>query len=294
MTRRKTPLLVSSEYVSPYPDFSLQLSETRLLLFETIKGIYPEMLRKLSDEVFPLFEKLVGSGLKFWGMWGPRFVSSYELLAIPDASARQRKRRNLKSALDAWADTFNVTERWAKDEAVRTLWRWHCDPEWRKSLRWNPSCVPSSYPPTGEPFEFGCEGWETKHLTWSSFSESVRRRFEEKLREYGKKTRWHAESYGLVRSRRKYSRANFEWFVRYQFAGRSSTEIAKEGYGDDPDSTVLKGIKAAAKLIGWDHLREPKVRRKRKIRKLSNLPLAAVRANALSCTHDREDRKTCS
>ena len=45
----------------------------------------------------------------------------------------------------------------------------------------------------------------------------------------------------------------------YQFAGMSSTAIVnrlvEKGVGQD-ESTVLKGIKAAAKLVGWDHLRD--------------------------------------
>jgi hypothetical protein len=94
----------------------------------------------------------------------------------------------------------------------------------------------------------------------------VCKRFEKKLSEYQAETRKLAESRGLVRTQRKYSTDNFDWFVLYQFAGWSSTKIAKRGYGEDPDSTVLKGIKTAARLIGWDHLRKPEVKRRGKIR----------------------------
>jgi hypothetical protein len=75
-----------------------------------------------------------------------------------------------------------------------------------------------------------------------------------------------AESMGLVRARRKYSPDNLEWFVLYQFAGISSKTIADRYVaveGKDLDeSTVLKGIKAAAKLIGWNHLRQSRQNRK--------------------------------
>jgi hypothetical protein len=70
---------------------------------------------------------------------------------------------------------------------------------------------------------------------------------------------------GLVRARRKYSPDNLEWFVVYQFAGMSSKIIADRvvAEGNDVDeSTVLKGIKAAAKLIGWNHLRQSRQNRK--------------------------------
>ena len=92
-------------------------------------------------------------------------------------------------------------------------------------------------------------------LTWPKYSQSLRQRFEKALLEYEKETRKLAEACGLVRAQLKFSPANLEWFVLYQFAGRSSTAIAKGKYGDDPDSTVLKGIKTAAKLIGWGQLR---------------------------------------
>jgi len=74
---------------------------------------------------------------------------------------------------------------------------------------------------------------------------------------------------GLVRARRKYSPDNLEWFVLYQFAGMSSGTIsdryAAQGRAVE-ESTVLKGIKAAAKLIGWNELRQPRRNRNRKTR----------------------------
>jgi hypothetical protein len=59
--------------------------------------------------------------------------------------------------------------------------------------------------------------------------------------------------------------------VRYQFAGESSVEIANTNSptARPPDeSTVLKGIKAAAKRIGWKQLRAPARKAYRKIRPL--------------------------
>jgi hypothetical protein len=87
--------------------------------------------------------------------------------------------------------------------------------------------------------------------------------------EYEKETREFAESRGLVRAQRKYSPDNFEWFVLYQFAGMSSTAIADRYAEKDKfleESTVLKGIKAAAKLIGWNQLRASPQTHSRKIR----------------------------
>lgn len=270
MTKRKAPFLAYCEYVSPDTRDSIQASRARLRLFETVRSTCPKMLKELSDKVFPLFEELAGASHIFWGINGPPHVSPHELLTqtsvassgghTADTPASTKKRQELKLAFDAWANAFHLTERWAKDETVRTLGHWHRDPEGRKSLKWNPFYAHSSRASIGKPFEFCCEGWETELLTWSRYRESVCRRFKEKLREYEKATRQQAESCGLVRSQRKYSLVNFEWFVRYQFAGWSSTKIAEEcwlGQSRGPDeSTVLKGVKAAAELIGWTELRK--------------------------------------
>ena len=181
--------------------------------------------------------------------------------------SRNEDLESLTVALRKWTTKFNVDDEWLVNDALRTLRGWFVAPEWRRSLRWDTqyglSRITAS---TGERFEFTCEGWETELLTWSRYSESVRERFAKQLSQYERETRKLAESHGLVRARRKYSPNNFDWFVLYQFAGQSSTEIAKTGYGDDPDSTVLKGIKAVAKLIGWQHIRKvAKAKRRRKI-----------------------------
>ena len=73
---------------------------------------------------------------------------------------------------------------------------------------------------------------------------------------------------GLVRAPHKYSPSNLDWFVLYQFAGLSSPQIVKRIARQDPnidESTVLKGVKAAAKLAGWDCLRPAPRRNNRKI-----------------------------
>jgi hypothetical protein len=269
-TRRETPRLAYPEYISQDAQNSIQVSRARLVLFETVKNVYPKMLRELSEKVFRLFEDLASGGYIFWAIDGPRHQSPYESLLIPsaassggykaDTSASKEKRGELKVVLDEWAHTFNVTERWAKDEVVRTLGHWHRDPEGRKSLTWNPVYVHSCSVSTGEPFHFHCEGWETELLTWLRYRKSVRQRFEEQLLQYEKKTRELAESCGLVLAQLKYSPANFEWFVLYQFAGLSSTKIADERsrtHAAVDESTVLKGVKTAAKLIGWDRIRNP-------------------------------------
>jgi hypothetical protein len=76
----------------------------------------------------------------------------------------------------------------------------------------------------------------------------------------------------LVRVPHKSSPANLEWFALYQFVGLSSKGIAdRPNFASDPDaapdeSTILKGVKAAARRIGWDSLRPTRGRLNRKIR----------------------------
>jgi hypothetical protein len=249
-SRRKTPPLAYSEYVSPYPNNSSQVCLARLELIEAVKRVFPMFLKTLSAEVFPLYRKLAKKGYGFDQiLWWPA-VSPYKDLT---------EAGGLKLALSEWAVKFHADSDWLKDEALRTLRGWYFAPEWRRSLRWSPICGSSSSVATGETFEFSYMGWETELLTWSRYSQLLHEELNKKLTEYEEDTRKLAESRGLVLAQRKYSPDNFDWFVLYQFAARSSTEIAKEKYKgkstEDADSAVLKGIKAAAELIGWNRLR---------------------------------------
>ena len=146
---------------------------------------------------------------------------------------------------------------------------WYVAPDWRSSLAWDRYNGRRAVPAIGKTFELSHRGWEVQLLGWPAYSQSLRQGFETKLLEYEKETRELAESMGLVRARRKYSPDNLEWFVLYQFAGMTSRTIADryavEGKAVD-ESTVLKGIKAAAKLIEWNHLIHPRQTRNRKIR----------------------------
>lgn len=264
MAKRKTPSLAVSEYVSPNLDNSVQVWRARLQVIEAAKRVFPIFLKKLSADVFPLYCQLAKEGKLAKGrndfdkaLWGK---SPYD--ALTDDGG-------LKSALSKWAGHFNAEAEWLMVGALRTLRGWHVAPDWRESLAWDPHHGRKDRPAVGKAFEFCYQGWEVQLLTWQAYSESLRQSFETKLLEYAEQTRELAESMGLVRARRKYSPDNLEWFVLYQFAGMTSKIIADryavEGKALD-ESTVLKGIKATAKLIGWNHLGQPRQTRNRKIR----------------------------
>ena len=262
-TRRKTPRLAYCEYVSRDTDASSQVWLARLLLIETAKRVHPGFLETLSNGVFPFYRKLAKKGYDFDKILWSASVSPYAALT---------EEGGLKSALAKWAAEFNAEAAWVKDEALRTLRDWYVAPDWRKSLRWHAIHGHSDTAPTSEAFEFRFTEWNTELLTWPRYSELLRRLFEKTLLEYERKTRKLAESCGLVRATQKYSPDNFDWFVLYQFAGVSSAEIVNKQYAEHStrveESTVLKGIKTAAKLIGWDHdhLRTPHGNRNRKTR----------------------------
>jgi hypothetical protein len=166
--KRKTPLLAYCEYVSPGSD-GIEVSRARLRLFETMKRVCPEFLKKLSTEVFPLYQELAEAGCTFWGIDGPRHLSPYELITQGSASssaghtadtpARMKKRDNIKSALPKWAIEFNADRVWLIDDALRTLQHWYRAPEHRQSVSWNPFYGHSASASIGEAFELLCEGW---------------------------------------------------------------------------------------------------------------------------------------
>jgi hypothetical protein len=261
---RTTPSLAGSEYVSPNSDNSVQVWRARLQAIEAARRVYPIFLRKLSADVFPLYDQLAKEGKLAKGrndfdkaLWG-----KFPYEALTDDGG-------LKSALSKWAAHFHAEAEWLMVGALRTLRGWYIAPDWRESLTWDPHHGRKDVPAIGNTFEFCYSGWEVQLLSWPAYGRSLRQAFETKLLEYEKQTRELAESRGLVRARRKYSPDNLEWFVLYQFAGMTSKTIAdryaKEGRALD-ESTALKGIKAAAKLIGWNHLRQPRQPPNRKIR----------------------------
>jgi hypothetical protein len=262
LTRRKTPLLTGAEYVSPDPDNSNQVSIARLELIHAVRRTHRKFLEALSEDVFPFYSKLARAGYDFDQILCSPRVSPFEALTEDGG---------LKRALSEWAKQFNANCAWLMDDTLQALRGWYVAPEHRESLRWNVFHSNVASGATGEAFEFHYERWETELRSWSHYNDSVRKSFEQKLSEYEEETRKRAELCGLVRAQRKHSPENFDWFVLYQFEGLTYREIAARRlspkiYRADPDSTVRKGIKTVAKLVGWGQLRTRKSKRNRKIR----------------------------
>ena len=197
--------------------------------------------RDLSRDVFPLFSGLLDAKCVFRGMNGPAGVSPYEHLEISeydDTPRSTERRKKLKMVLQAWAQRFQVTEKWAKDEAMRTMGHWYRLPIARQSLEWNPFYTHSSIVSAiGDPFEFRFQGWQTQLHSWPYYRQAIRREFETTLDKYEEQTRHRAESFGLVRSQRTFSRASFKWFALYQF------------YGLSPGTSLIDALKTIQKRL---------------------------------------------
>jgi hypothetical protein len=251
VTRRTSRPLGQGEYG--------EAGYARERLLETVKRVYPEFLDKLAVDVFPLFKRMADAGFHFADVLDGRDSPYHELA----------QEGGLKAALSNWATTFNARPLWLLDGALRTLRVWYLAPDWLQSRRWvTYRASLSDCPVVEEDFQFEFFGWDPQLFRWEEYRRLLLDRFERALSIYEKQARRLALCSGLVRVPRKYSPENFEWFVLYQFAGMSSNKIVERWAAKDQHveaSAVLKGIKAAAKLIGWD-LRKATPSRNRKIR----------------------------
>jgi hypothetical protein len=259
MPARKNPRLAYCEYVTP-DNSSIAVEQARRDLMRCVPRVFPKMLKQLAADVLPAYKELAESDFKIEViLWHSRLSPFKEL---PQDST-------LRAALSKWASEFHAQQDWFLDHMLRTLRGWHISPEWRSELKCNPIGGVISTVAMGEPFKFDCEGWEMQLLTWADYCRSVRKRFEEQLAEYEAMNRTLAELRGLVRAPHKYNPENLEWFVLYQFAGLSAPKIARRIGRKEPNeanSGILKGVKAAAKLIGWKSLRPLSRRANREIR----------------------------
>ena len=262
MTERTSRRIAYSAYVSANPENSTEVAQARRLLMEFVRKLCPEFFLRLQADVFPHFEELLRQGQTLEDILWTR--SPYRLL--PEGE--------LKRALASWAAEFNVSDaEWVLDGALRTLNQWHAIPDLKAEQEWTDVGPVFSFSvrAIGELFKFEFAGWETELLDWTRYSKSVRQHFETALQEYRHRTVEAAKGCGLVAAQKKYNDRNLKWFVLYQFTGLSSTNIAKRidaahKHSKADESTVLKGIRAAAKLTGWAKVRTAKKNRTRKIR----------------------------
>jgi hypothetical protein len=188
MAKRSTPPLAYSEYVSADSDNSIQVWRARLLVIDLVKRLYPIFLKKLSSDVFPLYQRAKRRERKRKennldkALWGK---SPYDAL---------RENGGLKSAPSKWAAHFNAEDGWVMVGALRSLRDWYVAPELRESLEWHTQHGRKEGSVIANAFEFRHQRWEVQVRTWSAYVQSLRQSFETKLLEYERQTRELAES----------------------------------------------------------------------------------------------------
>ena len=258
---------LSGEYLGARGGESLETANARLILVEITKEILPEMFNDLRD--------LVQVSMKAY--WPKKHLNAVlkdgdiglDHILEPNwdywVAFEPENYGTLGTALLCWADKFNVSrsEVWFLQWALRTARHWCEYPDalvklepWRFAGGWS-----NTMRPPERRFEFSDEGWSFELQKWTDFEKYIRCTFERKIADYQKVMRARANSLRLKRARRTYSKANFEQFIAYQFGGKNSTTIANEKalVGEKIDeSTILKGVKTASGMVGWQKLRKGK------------------------------------
>lgn len=244
MRKRTTPRLTFGEYDSPPPG-KHTYSTARQLLMARVRVIYPKMLKELRDDVFPLFQDYCDTLPGGWLDHPIDFEGEYEAIG---------------ARITEWASRFHAErEEWLAAEALRTLDLWLRSEAALAELRWNSNAPPEIWMNYTRDFEFSSARWEPEVEPWAQYSLHMRRTFERALRSYEKEVREKATSLGRVPVQARYSQENLDWLILYQFRGFTSVHIANriaESTAPPDASTILKGVKAAAKLVGWTRLRQ--------------------------------------
>jgi len=259
MAKRTTPQLGMGDYVTQDPEDSQSVFFARIALIEATRRHLPQFLQRLSREVFPEFCRLVeGNG-------SLRGIPITWQMAQSLSSGIEHERFN--QVLIGWARAFNAEEEWILQQAWRALQVWLAFPEFRESLEWGQGHAWREVF-RSERFQFEWESWQVQLRPWTKYRAGLQRAFEKAVKEFEITTRAAALAHGLISAPRTHSADNFDWFILYQFRGLSSSKIAariaasgKSGAPPDP-STILKGVRAAQKLVGWKCLRANSQRRK--------------------------------
>lgn len=278
MGRRINPRLTYSEYVSPHAEESTAVEIARRDLMDAIRRVYRPMLEKLLADVFPAYEQLAQSGFDFaapgyreltkasFGGDGISIGSDAILYHRGIPAHTRLPEGDLKLKLEKWAQEFNASEGWFLDLVLQTVDYWLVSPDGRESLRISPITAAPIVPDVGdlamgERFRFEYEPWDPQWRPWKDYERELRQEFETALSKHETAGRRSAESYGLVPAPRQYDPYDLDAFVVYQFAGKSSSQVADAIKPATDASVVLRRVRAAARLLGWSLLR--RVRRGR-------------------------------
>jgi hypothetical protein len=261
MPSRRRPL-VSGEYVNSGEAVNDQTTSARQKLVRVIQCIVPEFFEQLRERVYPkyaVYARLAARTASITPKGSRRGPGDWELGLSFESWDDPASPNRLKPLLMSWAKTFgSADEPWVLKGALETLSAWYQFPAWRQSLDVSRFCLPVAQETlvNYEKFTLAEAAWGPQWETWSIYSARVKARFKDELQAYEMRVRTLIESRGGQRARRRYSVNNLEWFVFYQICGMSSVQIENaRGGAKGDESTVLKGIKTAAELLSWNHLR---------------------------------------
>jgi hypothetical protein len=239
--------LGSGEYVLPDPEKNFQAHAARIVLIESTRRVLPNFLKSLHDSVYPEFCLLPKELRVKDGLLG-------RLPEIPPDCAERIQFDKTLRALELWMEKFNAVENWVRDGAWRSMHYWGSWPVHERFYAWFPSLGPDSIPlcDTG-PFRFEHLPWFMEVQRWPKYEERLKEKFKKALTDYRERCDAIAKANALLPVRRTYSAQNLDWFALYQFGGLSSTKIAAKVGG--VESAILKGVKAAQRLLAWEDLR---------------------------------------
>jgi hypothetical protein len=246
MNRHRT--LAWCEYVLPQQDQNIEIAVARQEFIRLVKCVFPRFLEQLRGQVYPRYAELVETKRREPGWASEAWLVSDLPLELP--------------TLVAWAKKFNVADEvWIIEGALRTLSLWHRDAEVRDALDVSGfdsyAAVDTLSDGDDEVFQFEHPAWDPQFQRWTTFRESIEKRFANKLLNYEQRLCSLMESQGAVRSRRRYSSDHLAWFALYQLGGMTARGILNRRSdlkGDE--STILKGLKTAADLLQWKALRK--------------------------------------
>jgi hypothetical protein len=250
--------LAWGDYILRDQGQNTELAGSRWILMEVVSRVLPRFFEQLSDRVYPTFARLAKDRP---GYWEPGWT--FETWQLQSDSNQQ-----LTPVLLGWARRFHAEETWILEGALQTLWLWSQDLELLKLLYiggFRSSCCVNTLSSEAErQFTFTHDGWDPQFQTLASFRGLFKKQVQSDLDAYVQRLSSLMESQGAVRARKRYRVAHFEWFALYQLGGVSSNLILGQGSSQSGDeSTILKGVKAAAGMLQWKNVRKARKARTR-------------------------------
>jgi hypothetical protein len=213
-----------------------------------IEQLAPKVLVDLAESVRPAYEQLRST------------IEEAELLSLNSEALRKRAEsdRNefatLLKSLDEWLEGQHLNADWVRDTALATLFGWTGRVIQGHQLRFGspPYSAVNPLRPDELLFSFSDYGWTVTNETRNRFVARVRAEFESTLAGYISRIEDRLEEQGWKKTPEIRKAENdsdsfrhFEWLVRWQCQGWTTTQIAKK-YGLGNQRKAISAKKSAA------------------------------------------------